>query len=200
MVEAQEFPEDYDGIWANSPAINWTKFLVTGFWPMAVANSYGVPLKFHKLNLVAKAIHDSVRGSDKYYQFHEKVKFDFFSLVGQKTKQGVFTAMDAQVIKEIWDGPRRANGERLWYSFRPGLIHWRMGLPIFATSFILPFMKARPFALCTTFARWVLEDPKAKFENLDKAGFEKLFDATQAAFPTAGADDADLSAFAALGG
>ena len=31
MVEAQEFPEDYDGIWASCPAINWTKFLIAGF-------------------------------------------------------------------------------------------------------------------------------------------------------------------------
>lgn len=56
MVEAQEYPEDYDGIWANSPAINWTKFLIGGFWPMAVANSYDAPLKYHKLNAFAKAV------------------------------------------------------------------------------------------------------------------------------------------------
>mgnify|MGYP004638527169 FL=1 len=30
MVEAQEFPEDYDGIWASCPAINWSKFLMMG--------------------------------------------------------------------------------------------------------------------------------------------------------------------------
>lgn len=38
MVEAQEYPDDYDGIWASSPAINWTKFLIAGFWPIAAAN------------------------------------------------------------------------------------------------------------------------------------------------------------------
>ena len=200
MVEAQEYPEDYDGIWANSPAINWTKFLIGGFWPMAVANSYDAPLKYHKLNAFAKAVHDSVGGKEKYYQLSERVEIDPFSLVGQHTKQGVITKADAQVMKEIWDGPRRANGERLWYFFRPGLIHWRTGLPIFATSFILPFMKARPFALCNTFARWVTEDPKADYTTLDKDGFEKLFDATQAVFSTAVADNADLTAFAAHGG
>ncbi len=200
MVEAQEYPEDYDGIWANSPAINWTRFLIGGFWPMAVANSHNVPLKYHKLNAFAKAVHDSVGGKEKYYQLAERVEIDPFTLVGQQTKQGKITRADAQVIQEIWDGPHRANGQRLWYFFRPGLIHWRTGLPIFATSFVLPFMKARPFALCGTFARWALEDPKMNFMNIDKAGFETLFDCALAAFPSAMADKADLSAFSARGG
>ena len=62
------------GIRANSPAINWTKFLIGGFWPMAVANSHHAPLKYHKLNAFAKAVHDSVGGKEKYYQLSERVE------------------------------------------------------------------------------------------------------------------------------
>ena len=200
MVEAQEFPEDYDGIWASSPAINWTKFLIAGFWPMAVANQYNAPLKYYKLQAFAEAVHNSVGGRENYYKLHEKVEFDPFTVVGTKTKHGIITVVDARVYKEIINGPRRVSGERLWYFFRPGLIHWKTGLPIFATSFILPSSRARPFALCNTFARWVLEDPKANFDRLNMEDFEKLFDATQAAFPTSCADNADLSVFAARGG
>lgn len=200
MVEAQDFPDDYDGIWASSPAINWTRFLITGFWPLAVMNEHKAPLKFHKLNAVAEAVHKSVGGSEKYYQLSSRVEFDPFTLIGNKTKQGVITEADATVIREMWDGPHRANGERLWYGFRPGLINWKTGLPIFALSFLLPFMRARPFALCTTYARWVLEDPKADFKNIKKAEFEKLFDRSLSVFPKAGADNADLSPFASHGG
>ena len=200
MVEAQEFPEDYDGIWASCPAINWTKFLITGFWPMATANEHKAPLKYHKLTAFAKAVQESVGGSEKYYQLNDRVEFDPYTLVGQKTKQGVITEADAAVIQDMWDGPHRANGERLWYGFRPGSIHWCTGLPIFSISFILPFLRAKPFALCTTYARWVLGDSKADFRNIDIAGFEKLFDRSLAAFPKATADNADLSAFAARGG
>ena len=32
FMEAQEFPEDFDGIWASCPALNWTKFLVCGLY------------------------------------------------------------------------------------------------------------------------------------------------------------------------
>lgn len=200
MVEAQEFPDDYDGIWASCPAINWPKFVITGFWPIAVMNERKAPLKYHKLNYVARAVHNSVGGSDKYYRLHEKVEFDPFALVGHKTKQGVITEADAAVIKEIWEGPHRADGERLWYGFRPGVIHWRTGLPVFALSFILPFMKARPFSLCTTYARWVLEDPKAELMYINKAEFEKLFDRSVVVFSKAAADNADLSSFASHGG
>ena len=200
MVEAQEYPEDYDGIWACCPAINWTKFVIAGFWPMACANENKAPLKFYKLNAFARAVQNAVGGSERFYQTKESVEFDPFRLVGQKTKQGVITKADAKVIQDMWNGPHRANGERLWYGFRPGSIHWCTGLPIFSISFILPFMKPRPFPLCDTYARWVLDDPKATFENIDKAGFEDLFDHSLTKFPKVTADIADLSAFAAHGG
>lgn len=200
MVEVQEHPEEYDGVWVSSPAINWTKFLISGFWPMAVANEYGAPLKYHKMNAFAKAVHESVGGSDKYYKLTERVEFDPYTLVGTKTKQGVITEADAKVIDEIWQGPRRKNGERLWHFFRPGLIHWRTGLPVFATSFILPFMKARPFYLCSIFARWSLEDKKATFDDINIEKFEELYDAAMTKFRSACADSPDLSEFEARGG
>ena len=71
-----EHPEDYGGIWTNSSAINWTKFLIGGFWPMAVANSHHAPLKYHKLNAFAKAVHDSVGGKEKYYRLSERVEIE----------------------------------------------------------------------------------------------------------------------------
>ena len=200
MVEVQEYPNDYDGVWASSPAINWTKFIITGFWPMAVAREFHAPLKYHKLNAFAKAVQESVGGAEQYYQLHDKVSFDPFSLVGQDTKQGKITKQDAQVVQEMWDGPRRKNGERLWYGFRPGLIHWKTGLPIFSLSFIFPFSKGRPFALCNTWVRWVEENPKFDFSHIDIAAFEKLFDSSVSVFSKAAADRADVSAFASHGG
>ena len=200
LVEAQEYPEDYDGIWASSPAINWTKFLIGGFWPMAVANEYHAPLKYHKLNAFARAVHASVGGAEQYYRLHSKAAFDPFSLVGQSTRQGVITREDAQVVQAMWDGPRRKSGDFLWYGFRPGLIHWKTGLPIFSLSFVFPFSKGRPFALCNTWARWVMEESKADFSGMDIEGFEKLFDRSVSIFSKATADQADLSAFAGHGG
>ena len=36
MSEAQRYPEDYDGIVSNCPAINWHRFVPAGLWPQAV--------------------------------------------------------------------------------------------------------------------------------------------------------------------
>ena len=87
MVEAQEFPEDYDGIWASCPAINWTKFLIAGFWPMAAANEHHAPLKYHKLNAFAKAVQESAGGAEKYYRLNHRVEFDPFTR-GKENKAG----------------------------------------------------------------------------------------------------------------
>lgn len=50
------------------------------------------------------------------------------------------------------------------------------------------------------YARWVMDDPKADFRDIDIAGFEKLFDRSLSAFPAVTADNVDLTAFAAHGG
>ncbi len=147
MVEAQEYPDDYDGIWASSPAINWTKFLIAGFWPIAAANEYHAPLRYHKLNAFAEVVHSIAGGAAQYYRLHEKVDFDPFTLTGKETKQGIMTAEDVRVVQAMWEGPRRESGEPLWYGYRPGLIHWKTGLPIFSPSFLFPFSKARPFSV-----------------------------------------------------
>jgi hypothetical protein len=36
LMEAQRFPEDFNGILANSPAINWPSFIVAEQWPQIV--------------------------------------------------------------------------------------------------------------------------------------------------------------------
>ena len=40
LAEAQFYPNDYDGIWASCPAINWTQFLASGLWAVTVMNEY----------------------------------------------------------------------------------------------------------------------------------------------------------------
>ncbi|MFE4604172.1 DUF6351 family protein, partial [Kitasatospora indigofera] len=37
-AEAQKYPEDYDGILANAPAVHWDEFEVATLWPQVVMN------------------------------------------------------------------------------------------------------------------------------------------------------------------
>lgn len=41
LVMAQKIPEEFDGILAGAPAINWAKFLVSEAWGYVKALQYG---------------------------------------------------------------------------------------------------------------------------------------------------------------
>lgn len=41
VVMAQRIPEEFDGILAGAPAINWAKFLVSEAWGYVKAAQYG---------------------------------------------------------------------------------------------------------------------------------------------------------------
>lgn len=143
MAEAQEFPEDYDGIWACCLAINWAKFIICGFWPQAVMRSYGYPLHPKKLEFFADALQASVGGADAYYRLEQHpVKFDPFALVGQKTKAGIITQTDAEIMQKIWEGPRRKDGTPYWFGFQPGQKNWNKIIPI--GWFYYPCSKSGP--------------------------------------------------------
>lgn len=199
MVEAQEFPQDYDGIWASCPAINWSRFVLAGFWPTAVMNSYGHILKPDKMKYFTAAAHDSVGGRDAYFRLGHRVDFDPEALIGQSTRGGPVTKMDATVMKEIWNGPRRSNGERLWYGFRPGTKFWNVGLPV-GFYYSLIGRKPRPFFLVSNYARWVTKDPEQDFSSITIEALEELFDKSTTLFANAAADKADLRPFAQAGG
>ncbi len=198
MMEAQEYPEDYDGIWASCPAINWTKFMLLSHWSIAVMNSYGHILKPNKMKYFLTAVHESVGGKDAYYRLDYKVDFDPASVIGHNTKDGPITELDAAIMKEIWNGPHRRNGEWLWYGFRPGIKYW--GLPL-GHFFHSPLSKKpKAFISYNINARWVTENRKQKFDKIMIEDFEQLYDLSISKFANVTGDKADLRKFAQAGG
>lgn len=196
MVEVQEHPEDYDGVWVSCPAINWTQFLLGGLWPIAVMNSCGHRLSPEKMERFMKAAQDSVGGREAYYRRVEPVEFDPCSLVG---KDGI-TQADARVMALIWGGPRRENGQRLWYAHRPGVYCWNVGIPVGAFYYTLISRRPRPFLLSSHFGWWVTEDRGRRFDHITMKEYEELFDAGIAALSQVAADNPDLRPFADAGG
>ena len=196
MVEAQEWPEDYDGIWASCPAINWTKFLPEGYWPLAVMNDAGQILSAKKLSLFSQAARDAVGGDEAFYRLTEPAAFDPFTLVGT---HGV-TQTEAEIVRDIWRGPVDENGERLWYGFRPGVPFWNVGIPIGAFYYQLFTGKPRPFFLSTHHLRWVREDEKAASYGMTVAEYRDFFRQSVTKLADAAADRVDLSAFRDRGG
>lgn len=200
LVEAQEYPEDYDGIWASCPAINWSKFLMEGLWFHTVMNSAHHILTPAKIQYFTERVWEEAGGKEAYFSREKRAEFDVFSLVGERTKKGSITKADAEIMQAFWDGPTDEKGKRLWYGFRPGVKFWNVGIPVGAFYYSLFGRKPKPFFLSVMYARWVTEQPKQKFDSLTIPEFAGLFAKSTEKFASAAADKADLSAFKARGG
>jgi len=61
-IEAQRFPEDYDGILAGAPAFNWDRFIPAELWPMNL--DVGAPVSQSKLTAVTAAAIKACDGLD----------------------------------------------------------------------------------------------------------------------------------------
>lgn len=129
MSEAQRYPEDYDGIFAGAPAINWDKLLVADYWPLAVQNQGHEPVPLCKLGAIGNAsVHtcDLLDGAaDGLISNPLKCKFDARSMVGKKVQCGentvtIITERDATVWNKIRNGPEDEGGNFLWYGLQPG--------------------------------------------------------------------------------
>lgn len=195
MMEAQEYPMDYDGIWASCPAIYWPQFLCGGLWPIAVMNSHHHVLGPEKMQLFAREAQQAAGGRDAYLRRVQRVEFDPLSIAGQ---HGI-TLKDAQVMADIWRGPFKENGGSLWYGYRPGNVFWFVGVPI-GLHYPLIGRKPRNFIVVTQFMRWVTENPKQAFDNVTMEEAAALLEQSVAKFPGAVGGRSDLSSFADSGG
>lgn len=199
MVEAQNYPKDYDGIWASCPAINWSKFLTIGLWPNAVMNSNSHIVSPSKLKFAMLEAQKTVGSQSEYYDYEKLLEFDFYTLVGKKIKNKTFTELDAKVLTEIYNGPHN-KGKRLWYFARPGVRCWNVCIPIGAFWYTPIIHKPKPFFLSTYYCRWVTKNPKQKFDKVTKDEFYKIYDASVNEFADCLADNPNLSSFKNSGG
>src|SRR5262249_14626754 len=119
LSEAQRFPEDYDGIVAGCPAINWDKLHVAQMWPQIVMSTANNRLSAAKLRAATKAFIDAcdeVDGvKDGIVEDPSRCSFDPKVLVGKDVGGSKFTEADVDVLRKIWDGPRAKDNSFLWY-------------------------------------------------------------------------------------
>lgn len=203
IMEAQHYPEDYDGVWASCPAINWSKMLVGGLWPIAVMNDRKNYLYPAKLEAFERAVYKAFGGKKKYFQIVEPVKFDPFVCKGKKTNDGVITEEDCATMAEIWDGPKDENGNQLWWFYRRGVRIWTEGVGATPLSFVKEEngdIAIKPFFLVADYAAWVTNSPKETFTDINKKDFYKILEKSIEHFSYVDAGEADLRAFFERGG
>ncbi len=204
MVEVQQYPKDYDGIWASCPAINWSKFLPVALWPIAVMNEYNNIISPEKMESFRLAVHEKYGGSEAYYRITKRVDIDPYDLVGKETEDGKITETDAKVMKLIWDGPTKSEGERLWYFFRPGGTFWnKEGLPVNAMYYVkdeADKFQPKIFPLAISYAKWVMRDPELDISNISIDEFIRLFEKSAKDFSETDTNEVNLKEFQEEGG
>ncbi|MBO1329859.1 tannase/feruloyl esterase family alpha/beta hydrolase [Streptomyces sp. VRA16 Mangrove soil] len=207
-MEAQAYPDDYDGILADAPGINWTQFEVATLWPQVVLNNektYPTDCELKAFTAAAVKACDKLDGvTDGVVNDASRCDFDPRRLIGTKVvcdgKELTITVADATVVRKIWDGPRTTSGQKLWSGVPigadlTGLAHSQ---PDAATGVV----KGVPFPVPAAWVQLFLEkDPSFDLTKITYSDFTKLFQQSVAEYDDViGTSDPDLSGFRKSGG
>ena len=201
LMEAQRYPEDYNGIVAGAPAINWQKLHPQQMWGPVTMNAMNNPLPGCKLAAAtagAIAACDDVDGvKDGVIEDPQRCTYDPKALVGTSAGDcGEFTEADAEVIRKLWGGPRRQDGAFLWYGLPRGA-----DLSALWSSRGDP-LKAQPFGISMEWFRYFLsQNPQLDGNTISPDRYERFFEQSVEEFSDViGTDNPDLTAFRDHGG
>jgi hypothetical protein len=201
MMEAQRYPDDYDGINAMAPGINWDRFIPAALWPQIVMrqeHNFPTQCEFAAFQQAATAACDLRDGvGDGVVDLPKACDYNPYRLVGKKIvcdgKEITISRADAEVVRKIWDGPGS------WYGLNEST-----SLSGHALTVPGPDGKTvgQPWQLAETWIQYfVKEDPGFDLSTVTYRDFDRLMRQSQAKFNhIIGTDDPDLSKFRASGG
>jgi feruloyl esterase len=201
LMEAQRYPEDYNGIFSGCPAINWDRFVpADGLWAQVVMNdlhNFVSKAKLDAATAAAIAACDEKDGvKDGVIDDPLRCAYDPKALVGTKIGESTFTDADAEVVRRIWQGARGADGKFLWYGMERGA-----DLNALAATGGNP-LTGKPFSIGFDYIRFYLaQDSNLDWQTISIARFEQMWDQSVEEFGRViGTDNPDLTRFRDHGG
>jgi feruloyl esterase len=201
LMEAQRYPQDYNGIMSAAPAINWPKLMMQSIWGSMVENATGVAVASCKLTAATAAAVDAcdmIDGvKDGVIEDPHRCTFDPKVLIGKPAGDcGTFTQADVDIIRKIWQGPTRADGSFLWYGQSPGadlnsLVAARGTPPA-----------AQPFTFTMDWIKYfITQNPQFDWKTITPAMYQHLWDQSIEQYGLViGTDNPDLTEFRNRGG
>lgn len=129
LMLAQRYPEDYNGIVALSPAVNWDTVLLTGYYGQFLMNQlqiYPPQCEFEAITTAAIAACDALDGvTDGIISSPELCSFDPHTVIGKLTNcpnggPQAITSAAASIVSGVWTGALSTNGSLLGGSLRGG--------------------------------------------------------------------------------
>ncbi len=204
LMEAQRFPEDYDGILAGAPANNWTALLTTAAVDTlaltAEPASYIPPAKIPAIAKAVLAECDVLDGvKDGILNDPRKCQFNPAAIeckTGEDTS-ACLTAAQVTALEALYAGPHDANGRQVFPGYPPGAEEGGNG---WATWIFGP---APGRSLMSMFGQGYFSDMVYDKADWDLKSFTMESGLREAREKTAAALDAvnpDLSAFEKRGG
>ena len=201
LMEAQRYPADYDGIVSGAPAINWTKLHPEQLWGAMVlleAKNVLPMCKFAAATAAAiSACDDSDGVKDGVLEDPARCTYDPRALVGTSSGDcGALTEADADVIRKIWEGPRRRDGSFLWYGLARGADFGGLS----GTQGNPPAGRPNPITL-DWFRYFLTQNPQWDWTTITQGSYEQLWDQSVEEFSDVIAtDNPDLTGFRDRGG
>jgi len=206
LMEAQRYPDDYDGIIAGAPANDFTHLLVASVWnaqaTLTDPASYIPPSKIPAIAAAVLAACDEQDGvKDGILNDPRECRFDPGAMLCKKEdpadSASCLTAPQVTALKKIYAGPRDSKGRQIVAGFSPGgeeggggWAGWLTG-PAPGKSIQLVFGNG-------FFPNMVFDNPAWDFKTFNFDTGPKLADDKQAA--TLNANDANLKPFKTRGG
>src|SRR5579863_901628 len=203
LMEAQRFPDDYDGIIAGAPANYWTHLLAAGIWDMQALlvdpAAYIPASKVPAIGAAALAACDAKDGvGDGIINDPRECGFDPAVLLCDGAESNsCLTVAQVAGFKKVQAGPRNSKGEQIFPGYVPGGEQGGNGWPTWITGSAPG--KSLQFAFSNGFfANVVYGNPLWDYK---KFNFDKdLNSVDDREGPILNAIDPNLKAFKARGG
>lgn len=201
LMEAQRYPDDYDGIIAGAPANYWTHLLANAVWDLQALTGDGyIPSnKLPAIQAAALAACDAMDGvKDGVIENPSRCHFDPATLAcAGAESDSCLTAAQVTTLKKLYAGGQFSNGKRLFPGYSPGGEAGLGGWVVWITGASLD--RSLMFAFGTQFFKnMMFGDPAWDYRTFDADRDTKAADEKMAA--VLNATDPDLSRFRARGG
>lgn len=127
LMEAQRYPEDYDGIIAGAPAHNWSSLMAAQAWNTRARDALpDGSLPVGKLMILQEAVLKQCDGpdgvADGWLEDPRQCKFDPATV---QCKDGAdaetcLTPAEVAAVRKIYEGPKDSRGKQIYPGFAPG--------------------------------------------------------------------------------
>ena len=139
LMEAQRFPEDYDGILAGAPANYWTHLLASALWnEQATTQDPASYIPSSKLPAIASAVNEACDRqdgvADGILNDPRQCHFDPAALTCKESETDkCLTAAQVTALKKLYQGPHDSNGQ-IFPGFPPGAEEGEGGWSLWITG------------------------------------------------------------------